>query len=410
MRAEIELIASVLREPEQLANVEAKPAHFSSPVYAAIWRVIVDLSLAGPWDRVAVQRELGDDSEAGKRVDQIIAESVGKPTNAAQYSSMVLESWRRRKEAELMQQREADEITRAEHITALLELDASSQDHLGTIADATREMVEEMHEIAEADGELRGIKSGLADLDRHIGGWKPGELIIIGARPAMGKTALMLHCAQSAGVPVGVISAEMPRMQLAFRHAASIGRVSLHDLRNKPATKKEHDAVKIMHNTLKDYYIYDRSKPTITDVIRVARMWRHKHDIQALYVDYIQRIEGVGRERHHEVGHVAQALKTLARDLEIPVIVLAQVNRTVERDGKGRRPGMGDLADSSEIEKEADQVLTLYRDEVYNPDSPDSGIAEIAICKNRSGYTGIVKAAWIGDQTRFADLAYGDGW
>ena len=152
--------------------------------------------------------------------------------------------------------------------------------------------------------------------------------------------------------------------------------------------------------------IYDRSAPTIGEVCRIARKWHHQHGIRILFVDYIQRIESDrGEKRYERVGDVVRQLKNLARDLHIPVVALAQVARNVEQR-QDKRPHMGDLSDSSEIEKEADQIVMLYRDEVYNPDSPDKGTAELLIDKNRHGPTGFVRCAWMAETMRFGDLSH----
>jgi replicative DNA helicase len=245
-------------------------------------------------------------------------------------------------------------------------------------------------------------------LDSHLGGWQDGDLTVIGARPAMGKTALLLHFAAAAGVSVGLVSAEQPAFQIAQRHAASLGRVSLADLRRGRIGDQEQgllvEAIRKINRM--NYRIYDRSSPHIADVERMARRWKQKHGMEILLVDYIQRIRGDGDKKHERVGDVVQRLKTLARDLDVPVVALSQVGRQVE-SRTNRRPGMGDLSDSSEIEKEADAVITLYRDEVYNPESKDKGTAELYIAKNRHGYTGTVRVQWAGVWVRFADLAHG---
>ncbi len=146
----------------------------------------------------------------------------------------------------------------------------------------------------------------------------------------------------------------------------------------------------------------DRSSPRMAEVARVARRWKHVHGIRALYVDYLQRLQGEGDRRHEQVGNVARALKNLARDLNIPVIALAQVSRAVE--GKSSPiPRLGDLSDSSEIEKEADQVVMLYRPSYYNASEPKD-IAKAIIEKNRHGPTGFIDVSWNGSIMRFLDL------
>jgi replicative DNA helicase len=150
-------------------------------------------------------------------------------------------------------------------------------------------------------------------------------------------------------------------------------------------------------------WIFDRSSPSIAEVQRTARRWKQEQGIEALYVDYLQRLRGPGERRWEVVGVVAQGLKDLARDLDIPVFVLAQVSRAVEAGGKPREPRLGDLSDSSESEKEADQVLMLHRPGYYDTKASQC-VAKINIEKNRHGPTGFVEVAWIAESMRFADL------
>jgi len=258
-------------------------------------------------------------------------------------------------------------------------------------------------------GALNTIPTGLADLDKLLGGFHPGDLIVIGARAAMGKTAMLTGLALHAthkGKPVGLISGEQPAEQMAARMMALAGNVDATKFRTGQFEEWEWPRVTQAFTTVAaaPMWILDRSSPSITEVQRVARRWKQQHKIEALYVDYLQRLDAPGERRWESVGVAVRGLKNLARDLNIPVIVLAQVSRQVETR-KVPEPRMGDLSDSSEIEKEADQVLMLYREEYYDPTSDKKGIAKIIIEKNRHGQTGFIEVAWIGNTMRFANLA-----
>ena len=400
---ERELIAAVLLKPSILWECQIEPEHFASEVHAQIWKTILDLQHKGEsFDAVTVAETLG--GEAGSRSIEIASESVGATSAAPGYARRVVEDWRKRKASDIYAQALDGQMERDDAIRALMSLDDQETRFECDIQQAFRWAISDMEEAQQAEGGLRGLTTGLIDLDRHLGGWHRGDLIVVGARPAMGKTALMLHFAQSASVPIGVVSAEQPAYQIAQRHTASIGKVSLANLRQGKIGDRETQAVIAANRKLRDYWILDRSSPSVTEVERVARRWHHKHGIKALFVDYIQRVKGVGEKRHEQVGDVVRALKTLARDLDIPVIALSQVSRDVERR-QNRRPGMADLSDSSEIEKEADQVITLYRDEVYDSQSDDAGIAELGIVKNRHGYVGTVRCAWAGEFVSFGNIA-----
>jgi len=259
-------------------------------------------------------------------------------------------------------------------------------------------------------GALNTVPTGLADLDRILGGLHPGDFVVIGARASMGKTAFLVNAALHAacgGFPVGVISGEQPADQMASRMMALAGDVRATKFRT--GQFEEHEWPRVTAAMTKvagaPIWFLDRSSPSIAEVQRVARRWKKQHGIRALYVDYLQRLQAPGERRWESVGAAAKGLKDLARDLEIPVVVLAQVSRQVEVGGKGREPRLGDLSDSSEIEKEADQVLMLYREEYYQPDTPKKGIAKIIVEKNRHGPTGFVEVAWIGETMRFGNLA-----
>ncbi|MCG7949125.1 MAG: AAA family ATPase [Candidatus Thiodiazotropha taylori] len=287
-------------------------------------------------------------------------------------------------------------------IKSLMDLGAESRRYSYTLSEATNNFYEEV------SSEYKGITSGLVGMDRLLGGFKNGDFYVFGARPAMGKTALMLNLSLATGESTGVISAEQGSTQIAGRNMAIMSHVNAWALRNNRLD--DHDWSKVTNSTgrLNDmpYYIYDKAAPSIMDVVRQTRSWKHKYKIKILFVDYIQRLKSSDRSRkkHEQVEEICQGLKELARDLNIPVVALAQVNREVEKRSN-KRPGMGDLKDSGAIEQEADVIGMLYRDEVYNPDTPDQGIAEINFEKNRHGPIGMVKTAWIPESMRFEDLS-----
>jgi replicative DNA helicase len=280
-----------------------------------------------------------------------------------------------------------------------------------TAKQAAKKAYDLMTEAHLNGGALNTIPTGLCDLDKLLGGFHPGDLIVIGARAAMGKTAMLtgfaLHAATS-GKPVGLISGEQPAEQIASRMMALNGDVEATKFRTGKFDEHEWPRVTSAFTTIAKapIWILDRSSPSITEVQRVARRWKQQNKIEALYVDYLQRLEAPGERRWESVGFAVRGLKNLARDLNIPIIVLAQVSRQVETR-KVPEPRMGDLSDSSEIEKEADQVLMIYRDEYYNEDSNEKGVAKIIIEKNRHGQTGYIKVAWIGRTMKFANLMHG---
>lgn len=396
---EQEIIAACFRDNSLRHELSVKPHHFASQIHGDIW---AEIQAAGDsFDAVTVMTTLNEAGklEAADRVITIANESIGTVSTARQHAQALVSQWRKREVericAEGLETLDAEQVLRG-----LLSLDQDEGRWECSIRDAMKDALADFERAA--DG-MRGITTGLADLDRHLGGWHDGDLSVIGARPAMGKTALLLHFAQKCGVPCGLVSAEQPAYQVAQRHVSAIGKVSLSGLRQGKIGEREVQAVMAANRMMKDYWIYDAPSPSIDDVTRVARRWKAQHGIRVLFVDYIQRLQGRGDRRVEQVGDVVRGLKSLARDLKIPVVALAQVARSVE-SRENRRPSMGDLSDSSEIEKEADQVITMYRDEVYNPQSTAVGECELKIAKNRHGYTGTISVAWHGETVSFGDL------
>lgn len=262
---------------------------------------------------------------------------------------------------------------------------------------------------ARRKGEIKAIPTGIKELDKMIGGLHDSDLVVIAGRPAMGKTAVMLNIAANVGVPAGLISTEQPREQIGMRLLSIRGDLPVERMRTADLTEPEYDrltAVMTEFSTSNAIRINDRAFMTVLDVARQARRWKHRYGLKVLFVDYIQRIKGGDPRapKHERVGEVVRGLKDIARELAIPVVALAQVSRDVE-NRNNKRPTMADISDSSEIEKEADQVITLYRDEVYNPDSMDRGILELNICKNRHGATGGARAVWRGEYMQVRDIA-----
>lgn len=256
------------------------------------------------------------------------------------------------------------------------------------------------------DGKVSNkISTGLIDIDSQIGGFHNGDLIILAARPAMGKTALMINMALGAGEGkrIGIMSGEQPKVQIGYRALAIESGLSIGDMR-KALSDEQYALLAAASNKLKDNggRIYEKPAPTIQDICSKAREWKYKYNIDGIYIDYLQRIKPVNTSvpRHEQVGEIAMTLKELARSLDIPVIALAQVNRSVEAR-TDKRPGTGDIKDSGTIEQEADQILTLYRDEVYHEDTQDKGIAEIDVKKNRHGATGCIQLEWIASSLKF---------
>lgn len=415
--AEQSVLGGLLIAPEAIHAVEdlLTGDMFTRADHRTIFYAMGDMVAAGrPVDGVTLGEHLEREGHGNALSAYLIEMAATTPSaaNIRAYAQLVRSSWTRR-QVQAVGHRiaqadgDASELLDAA-IADLMRLQHTSQKHEYSLRDGMSMAYQAMKEAKELGGRIPGITTGLSKLDGIVGGWHDSDLIVVGARAAMGKTALLLNFAHNCGVPHGIVSAEQPVDQVAARLMSMDSGIAATAMRSG---RVDDEDMGTLHATVKKLidrkaFVYDRSAPTIGEVCRIARKWHHQHGIRVLFVDYIQRIESDrGEKRYERVGDVVRQLKNLARDLQIPVIALAQVARNVEQR-TDKRPHMGDLSDSSEIEKEADQVLMLYRDEVYTPESPDRGTAEIIIDKNRHGPTGFLRCKWVAETMRFEDLSH----
>jgi replicative DNA helicase len=270
----------------------------------------------------------------------------------------------------------------------------------------------------ENKNDVIGLPTGFIDLDRMTSGLQPGELVIIAARPSMGKTALAMniveHVALAEKKAAAVFSMEMSGAQLAMRMIGSVGRVDQHELRT--GTFKEDDWTRLVDavGKLNDAQIYidDTAGLNALEVKsrarRLHRQCAQSGGLALIVVDYLQLMSASrgGREENRatEIAEISRSLKSLAKELKVPVVALSQLNRSVEAR-TDKRPMMSDLRESGAIEQDADLILFIYREEVYNPDTPKRGIAEIIVAKQRNGPTGSINLTFVGRHTRFENYA-----
>ncbi|HHO0790041.1 TPA: replicative DNA helicase [Aeromonas hydrophila] len=417
--AESSVLGCVLLDASLMAECRLTQESFNSQVHRRIFAACLALHLSRtPIDLITLQGEL----ERRNELDMIggfaylveIAKNTPSSANFSAYQEIVQSRYQLRK-TYLMLREALPRLERGENVSDEL---ASS---LMRIAQPSGKYEHGPEEIARAAvdaieryqmGFEQGVTYGIPDLDAAANGAHNSDLVIIAARPAMGKTALLLNMilgalAVPAGHSVGFISAEMPVAQIGTRICCMDGRVNSHKMRTGQLDDEDWARLTAATGRLigSKLRVFDKSGVSIGEIERLARRWKHEHGLTALYVDYLQRIKGVNpnAERWQQVGDNVMRLKELARELDIPVICLAQVNRACEERGN-KRPGMGDIANSSEVEKEADQIMVLYRDEVYDESSTDKGTAEINYVKNRHGPTGVVRVRWQAPFMRFCNL------
>jgi replicative DNA helicase len=272
--------------------------------------------------------------------------------------------------------------------------------------------------MADSPNDITGVPSGFVDFDKMTSGMQAGDLIVLAARPSMGKTALAIniaeHVALNEGLPVAVFSMEMGASQLAIRIVGSIGRIDQQRLRTGKLNQDEWPRLTEAMEKLRNVSLHIDETPSLTPMelrANARRLARTCGKLGLIVVDYLQLMSGNtsssnGDNRATEIGEISRGLKMLAKELQCPVIALWQLNRSVETR-TDKRPMMSDLRESGAIEQDADVIMFIYRDDYYNKDSKEPGVAEIIIGKHRNGPTGTVKLAFLKPITRFESLASG---
>lgn len=280
-----------------------------------------------------------------------------------------------------------------------------------SIKDVVIQAVESVERAAKTAGRVTGLSSGFYDLDYKTAGFHPSQLILVAARPAMGKTAFVLNIAEHVAVkekiPTVVFSLEMSKEELCKRILSMHSKVDAQAMRT--GELKDDDWYKMVESA-KDVgesglILDDTPGINISELRSKCRKYKLEHNIGLIIIDYLQLMSGGKRaeSRQQEISEISRSLKSLARELEVPVIALSQLSRAVEQR-PDKRPMLSDLRESGAIEQDADVVMFIYRDDYYNKDSEEAGISEIIIGKQRSGPTGTVKLAWLGQYTKFANL------
>ena len=306
-----------------------------------------------------------------------------------------------------------DLLQLAEKRVAEIAEDRPKEGGLIGVNDLLKATVQRIDELFRSGSDITGVPSGIADLDTRTSGWQPGELIILAARPSMGKTALALNFVESAmfsqNRPVLVFSMEMPSAAMVMRMMSSVGRIDQGRMRNGKLTEEDWPKLSSAVAKMKDKLLFIDDTPGLSPQdlrARVRRIAREHGNPGMIMVDYLQlmQIAGSSEGRTQEISEISRSLKAIAKEFSCPVIALSQLNRGVEQR-PNKRPMNSDLRESGAIEQDADVILFIYRDEYYNEDSPDKGIAELIIGKQRNGEIGTCRAAFIGKYTRFDNLA-----
>jgi replicative DNA helicase len=270
------------------------------------------------------------------------------------------------------------------------------------------EAVDRIDVLHQSDGDITGISSGFVEFDKLTAGLQPGDLVIVAGRPSMGKTTFAVNMAENAAigakVPTAIYSMEMPAQQLAFRMISSLGRVDQTHLRTGKFPDEDWSRINTAVQLMSDAPIFIDDTPGLspTEIRARARRLQREHGLGLIVVDYLQlmSVPGNKENRATEISEISRSLKALAKELSLPVIALSQLNRSVEQR-TDKRPVMSDLRESGAIEQDADVIIFIYREEVYNQETPRKGIADISIAKQRNGPIGDFPLTFVGRYTKF---------
>lgn len=283
------------------------------------------------------------------------------------------------------------------------------------IKDLLVDALDRIDQLFERDNPITGVATGYYEIDNMTSGLQKSDLVIIAGRPSMGKTAFALNIAQHAAIketlPVAIFSMEMPADQLAMRMMSSLGRIDQHKVRTGKLADEDWPRLTHSVGILSEVPMFIDDTPALTPGDLRARCRRlareHEHGLGMIVIDYLQlmQVHGSTENRATEISEISRSLKALAKELDCPVVALSQLNRSLEQRND-KRPVMSDLRESGAIEQDADIIMFIYRDEVYDEDSADKGIAEIIIGKQRNGPIGMRKLRFFGEYTSFENLAH----
>lgn len=394
--SEQSVIGSILVDNNSFDEIDLIPEEFLTESHREIFREIALMLAAGrPVDIILLAESM---ERKGKLEDVgnlpylgAIAQSCNTPSTIKSHAEIVRKAYRLRKAKALIVDLDQaiEGKTPIDELTEIAErglyglLDSESQHDLAHIGEAVAEAIE-------FEGkDKNGIKTGLRDLDYLLDGFKKSDLIIVAGRPSMGKSTLSMQIAEhvSKTEPVIIFSLEMPRRQVASRF------LRYHETKiSKPEA--------VAHLNRLQLHIVDRSALTVQQIKSQCRRVKRKHGLSMIVVDYLQLMQGTGENRNQEIGSLSRGLKGLAKEFDIPVVLLSQLSRKVE-ERIDKRPIMSDLRESGEIEQDADVILFIYREEVYQPDTQNKAVAEIICRKHRNGATGTAYALFDGNRSRF---------
>jgi replicative DNA helicase len=414
--AEQSVIGTILLEGTLFETLTIEPGHFYEPRHQRIFEAMREINSQGKAiDVVTVTHELGDDIQSVGGVMYLtqLVESIPSTISLKHYESIVFESYRARETRKLAMQYAEDPSDEDLH-KLINNLEKTSeigiQEEEATTKDTLLEIAAELMEPPEQNE--RGYKTGFADFDEMTGGVQPTDLVIIAARPSVGKTAFALnigagHCKNDG--TTHIFSLEMPRKQLLHRMISAEGRIDGQKWRSMRFSEEDYNRAMIAIGIVSDWNLHIHEQESTINQIKakIRKEVSEKPDERHLVIiDYLQLITSTGRyeRRDLEVGAMTRELKMLAKELDIPIILLSQLNRAVE-SRQDKRPMQSDLRESGNIEQDADVIGFLYRDDYYDTETTKQNIIEIILSKQRNGPTGTVELQFQKEFGKFNTLA-----
>ncbi|MCL5947677.1 MAG: replicative DNA helicase [Actinobacteria bacterium] len=429
IEAEESLLGSMLlsRDAVAVALERCQAGDFYKPAHGYIFSAICSLYTKGePVDPVTVAEELRRMGHAEILEDPSVLISLQASTpsisSASHYAGIVEERSLLRRLivvasdiAEMGYEIPENVLEVVDRAESMIFEVASRRviDSLKPITELLKESVETLERIQEAGHQITGVATGYTGLDEYLSGLQPSNLVVVGARPSMGKTSFALgaltHAAIRSKIPVLLFSLEMSHLELSQRIISSESQVDVKHLRSGHLSQSDWAKIWGAINKLDDapIFIDDNPNLTVMDIrAKSRRLMSSNRGLGLIVVDYMQLMTGRhnAENRQVEVSEISRGLKILARELHVPVLALSQLSRNLEMR-QDKRPMLADLRESGSIEQDADVVLFIYRDEIYNQDSPDRGTAEVIIAKHRNGPTGLVRLSFVDRYARFGNIA-----
>ena len=417
IEAEQTVLGSILLEGDLIKETRLEPHHFSRKEHQKIFEAMkeVESSGMGAVDLVTVTTALGDAIHDVGGVGYLadLSSSIASTANFRNYERLIIDAYRRRmsRNAALAFAENPTDENLIKLYNQLGELQEIGVEEEETLKDVLSSI---LHDLYTPSDEISGIDTGLTDLNKLTGGLQNGDLIIVAARPSMGKTAFALNLSMAncmKGGVTNIFSLEMPKKQLVHRMLSAIGGVDLAKWRNPARLMSDDDHERIAKATgiLEKFAlnIYDQPGQSIHDIRAAVRksIKKEPNKRHLVVIDYLQLISIVGRFDRHDlaIGYITRELKKLAREFNIPVVLLSQLSRGVEQRQE-KRPMLSDLRDSGNIEQDADVVMFLYRDDYYNRDSEHKNITEVIVAKQRNGPVDKVETVFIKEYGQFKNL------